>query len=219
MLYGVRMKYGFFLSILLILILSFAGCTSFLSVDQEITNISDTITDSQNQTSDKQNDLSNVVATFTPISHQVETRNATAGPEGEFSQSRWGLTQDELLLIQQRSPIYLAHPNEIPVLFDTNDSPVWTGPDKMKLIEIALNDPRVRENIDSGGMIIGVSLCIHPTTKGSDSMGGPALRIFNNGTVTDYIVNEDTGEGYFLCIGPVEQVKEFRDRQLNLDSD
>ena len=123
-----------------------------------------------------------------------------------------------MLLIQQRSPVYLAHPNEIPVLFDTNGSPGWTGANKMNLIEIALKDPRVRENIDSGGMIIGVSLCIHPTTKGSDSMGGPALRILNNGTVTDYIVDEDTKEVYFRCIGPIERVPEFRQRQLNLNT-
>jgi hypothetical protein len=205
--YRVCTKSELFLLFLLMFTPLFAGCISQSAGD----------TGSQTLTTPLQINGVPVSTNITPVIHQEETSNATAGPEGEFSQSLYGLTKNELLLIPQRSPVYLAHPNEIPVLFDTNGSPEWTGADKIKLIEIALKDPRVRENIDNGGMIIGVSFCIHPTPKGSDSMGGPALRILNNGTVTDYIVNEDTGEVNFLCIGPVEQVPEFRQRQLNLD--
>ncbi|MDD1715448.1 MAG: hypothetical protein LUQ01_00465 [Methanolinea sp.] len=126
------------------------------------------------------------------------------------------LTEEEISLLYQRHAGYIAHPEEIPILGESTGHPDWILTDKMTIIRTVLSDDEARAVIDDQGAVIGVALSIHPTPKDSGQMGGPALRVYRRGVVTDYIVDESTLRVVEKVIGPVEVIPEIRDNQLNL---
>lgn len=144
------------------------------------------------------------------------TGNETDVEERSGNWSGGLLTDEELSLLFQRHTRYMENPEEIPILGDASGHPEWIRTDKMTIIRTVLSDEEAQEVIDDQGAVIGVVLSIHPTPKDSGRMGGPALRVFQRGVVTDYIVDESTVQVVEKVIGPVEVIPEIRNHQLNL---